>query len=307
MSNPVLDIAICTYRRPRQLEHLLSSLAQVELPEALDVQVSIVDNDPEGSAETLISCLTESFPMSLRYCRETRRGIPCARNRAIDEAHQHEAAYLVFIDDDEWVERDWLVNLVRCASEFGDKCVVSGRVRAQVPDGTSPVMAEFYERNCYSTGTRRQYCATNNVLIPIAVTRDLGLRFDESRPFAGGEDTLFFTEAVKRGVEIVFCAEAVVYEVIPAERVSIRWQSRRKYSAGTIQAVQKMSCGRGRLRTLLSGAFQLLAALAKIPLSRLGGRRDDAYRSWLKVCRSAGIVAGSLGTRSDFYRPDSGI
>ncbi|WP_051687192.1 glycosyltransferase family 2 protein [Microbulbifer sp. HZ11] len=305
MSNPILDIAICTYRRPRQLEHVLSSLSQMALPDTLETQISIVDNDPNGSAESLISSLCNSFPLRLRYYCEARRGIPCARNRAIEEAHRHGARYLVFIDDDEWVERSWLVNLVSCAFKLGGNCVVSGRVCARVPDGTSPVMAEFYERNCYITGTRRQYCATNNVLIPIAVTQDLGLRFDESRPFAGGEDTLFFTEVVKRGIEIVFCAEAVVYEVIPRERVSVRWQSRRKYSAGTTQAVQKMACGRGRLRILLSGFFQLLAAFIKIPFLQLGGRRDDAYRSWLKVCRSAGIVTGSMGARSDFYRTHS--
>ncbi|WP_232325187.1 glycosyltransferase family 2 protein [Microbulbifer agarilyticus] len=284
---------------------MLASLSQMVAPESMDIQVSVIDNDPEGGARAIVDNVSAGFPFRLQYCLEPRRGIACARNRAIDEAHRQGASYLVFIDDDEKVDRMWLFHLVRCALVFNGNCVISGRVRALVPEGTSPVMAEFFERKCYRTGERRQYCATNNVLIPIAVTRDLNLRFDESRPFAGGEDTLFFTEVVKKGVEVVFCAEAVVYEVIPRERISVAWQSRRKFSVGTTQALQKMSCGRRRPRILLSGFLQLVASVVKMPLFRLSGRADDAYRSWLKACRSAGIVVGVFGVRSDFYRPAS--
>lgn len=274
----------------------------MRIPGDLRLLVTVIDNDSAGSAEPVVVEMKALMPFPLRYCIEARRGIPCARNRAIVEALAAEADFLVYVDDDEWVEVDWLEQLYNYAlSQEG--AVICGRVTADVPKGTRAVMAEFFERKIYKTGTRRAYCATNNVLVPIAVVRDLNLRFDESRPLAGGEDTLFFTEASARGVEILYCAEAVVHEVIPKERISLRWQSRRKFAAGTTQAVQKRACGRRRMDVILSGAAQLVGAAASVPLYLAVGQRDNSYRSWLKVCRSAGLIGGAIGVRSDFYRP----
>ena len=297
----LLNIGVCSYRRPDQLRRLLQSFAGMRVPSSLQLLVTVIDNDPAGSAQPVVAEMKASLPFSLGYCHEMRRGIPCARNRAIAEALIAEADYLVFVDDDEWVEVDWLEQLYNYALSK-DGAVICGRVKAEVPEGTRAVMAEFFERKVYPTGARRAYCATNNVLIPIAVVRDLSLRFDESRPFAGGEDTLFFTEVSARGVEILYCAEAVVHEVIPAERISVRWQSRRKFAAGTTQAVQKRACGRGRMGIIQSGVAQLLGALISAPLHFATGRTDSGYRSWLKACRSAGLIGGAIGVRSDFYR-----
>ena len=301
---PLLNICVCSYKRPQQLLQLLQSFAEMRIPADLRLRITVVDNDTAGSAAKVVADLVDVLPIALEYCLEERAGIPFARNRAVDASLEANADYLVFVDDDEWVETGWLEQLYGFARSHSD-AVICGRVRAQVPAGTPPVMAEFYERKVYRTGQRRNYCATNNVLIPIAVVRDLGLRFDETHPMAGGEDTLFFTDVTAKGVEIIYCAEAVVHEVIPAERVSVSWQSRRKYSAGTTQAVQKLACGRKRAGIILSGLAQLLGALIKVPSCFLLGKKDDSYRSWLKVCRSAGLLGGALGSRANFYKPAS--
>lgn len=302
MPPKLIDICICSCLRPGLLEDTLSSLAAMRVPTGVRVEVTVVDNDPAGSAAPVAEKLAASFPLPLHYVCEPRRGIPFARNRGVTETLAKESDYLVFIDDDEWVEPDWLVRLYDYATELGGDAVVSGYVVADLPDDTAPLMAEFFQRKKGVTGERLEYCATNNVLIPIAVMRDLGLRFDESRPFAGGEDTLFFTEVTARGVEIVNCVEAVVHETIPPIRISTRWQARRKYSAGTTQAAQKIACGRARSSVFVSGIGQVLISLIKSCLFLLVGRRDESYRSWLKVCRSAGIAAGVFGVQVDFYK-----
>ncbi|WP_346837736.1 glycosyltransferase [Microbulbifer sp. SAOS-129_SWC] len=297
-----LNICICSCLRPGPLEVALTSLMRMDIPAGVRVEVTVVDNDPAGSAAPVANKLAASFPVPLHYVCEPRRGIPCARNRGVAEALRLEADYLIFIDDDEWVESSWLVQLYDCAVALGGNAVVSGYVIADVPESTPALMAEFYQRKKGQTGERLEYCATNNVLIPITVVRDLGLRFDESRPFAGGEDTLFFTAVAARGIDIVNCVEAVVHETIPPSRISAHWQARRKYSAGTTQAVQKIACGRSRVRVFVSGVGQVLISLVKSCLFMLLGRRRDCYRSWLKVCRSAGVIAGVFGAQLDFYK-----
>src|SRR5690606_40862979 len=65
--------------------------------------------------------------------------------------------------------------------------------------GVQTCALPIFKRKEYRTGQILQTCATNNVIIPVYVTRDLGLRFDETHPLAGGTDTLFFVEACARG------------------------------------------------------------------------------------------------------------
>lgn len=297
-----ISICICSCQRPEPLRTALSSLAHIQVPPGTQTTVTVVDNDPARSAEPVVAELISSFPLPLDYCLEPRRGIPFARNMCIQEAHRLEADYLVFIDDDEWVEADWLIQLYGYACSVGGTAIISGKVVSQLPPDADPNLSNFFKRKHYSTGERRRYCATNNVLIPITVTRDHGLRFDEGRPFAGGEDTLFFTEATARGFDILSCAEAVVYEGIPANRLSLRWLSRRKYTVGITQAVQKEITGQPRMRIIISGIVQLLAALPMSLVFFLLGQKLKCYRSWLKACRSAGIIGGVLGAEASFYR-----
>ena len=296
-----LDICICTCRRPEQLHRALSSLGEIQLPEGTRVSVTIVDNDPAQQGEPVVESLSSSFPLPIHYCFEPSRGIPFARNRCLDEAQAKGADYLIFIDDDEWVQPDWLVRLYEYARELGGGTVVCGTVISELPASAPDYFSMFFSRKKRRTGERLPYCATNNVLIPLAEVRRLGLRFDEKRPFAGGEDVMFFTEATTRGVSIFHCAEAVVYEDVPESRATIRWLSQRKYSVGITLAKQKLFAGRTRSGIFVSAVAQLVLASLVCGLTLFGSGRMRS-RSWLRMCRSAGIACGVFGGESQFYR-----
>ncbi|MFA0812998.1 glycosyltransferase family 2 protein [Microbulbifer epialgicus] len=300
---PLLDICICTCKRPEQLRRALRSLAELELPADADVAVTVVDNDPEDRAgQAVVESLTNDFPLQVLYALEERRGIPFARNRCIQEAQSKGANYLIFIDDDEWVARDWLVQLFQYAQELGGSAVVNGSVVRELPESAPAYYAKFFSRRRRQTGDRLTYCATNNVLIPMTVIRELGLSFDERDPFGGGEDVLFFTELNAKGGEIVHCVEAKVFESVPESRANLRWLSRRKYSAGITLAKQKLLSGRSRFGILMSALFQLLIAGVACLLGGVFGGRRLGSRPWLRLCRSVGMACGVFGARSDFYR-----
>lgn len=298
----VINLAICTCKRIQLLRQCLDSVAGAQVPAGASLIVTIIDNDAEQSARPLVDELSSAFPVPLRYVPEPRRGIPCARNRAIEEAHQLNADCLVFIDDDEWVTRDWLVRLYEYGVSQGGKMVVSGVVVSELPAETPDHVRAIFGAKEARTGDKLQACATNNVLIPIHVTRDLKLRFDESDPLAGGTDTVFFVEAVKRGVEIRRCAEAVVHEVVPASRATVRWLAKRKYRAGITEAWRKRQKGRGGLRIFVSAAVVVLIEATKSGVMALLGQATSRTRYWLKACKYAGVAAGALGRKVDSYR-----
>lgn len=299
---PSLNICICTCKRETLLVQCLESVARVEVPANVHVTVTVIDNDADRSAEPSVNALTRQFPFPLQYVCEPRRGIPLARNRALDETYRLGSDYLLFIDDDEWVRPDWLRIIYEYAVAQNGNVIVSGEVIPELPDTTPPEIRGVYKIKNRKTGERVQSCATNNVLVPVSMIRGWGLRFDESNPLAGGTDTIFFHEAVSRGAVIHKCAEALVHEAIPASRANLKWLAKRKYRAGITEAWRKQRKGRPRAIILLASGLRVLSAAARSGLMALLGNKLARNENWLKACKSAGVFAGVFGARVESYR-----
>ena len=98
-------VAVLTYRRPGDLADLLPLLAaQRRSVAGRKVELLVVDNDPEGGAAGQVAAAAATWG-GLAYAHEPRPGIAAARNRALDEAAEHDV--LVFLDDDERPSPGW--------------------------------------------------------------------------------------------------------------------------------------------------------------------------------------------------------
>jgi len=285
----------------------LESLAAIQVT-ALEVSIVVIDNDQQRSAEALVASLAPQFPFPLYYACEEKRGIPCARNRAIRQVEDLGSDYLVFIDDDEWVEPDWLEKLFSLCTEMGGSVVVSGGVVSELPATTPAHIAALFNTRLQNhiRGKQVEACATNNVLVPMALIRQHALKFDESKPLAGGTDIIFFKEATSKGVRIVKCPEALVHEIIPESRTRLGWLSKRKYRAGITEAWRKQQNGRSAFAVFVSATFQVVVLMFKALFSVLIGNRIARNQSWLKACRAVGVAAGVLGFKVDSYRTIDG-
>lgn len=295
-------VCICTYLREALLAECLESLAHMRLPQDSLVDVVVIDNDAKQSLCEFVVGLGEAFPHPLHYRCEQKRGIPCARNTAIEVAHELKADYLVFIDDDEQVEPDWLVELLGYCRNKGGKAVIHGAVDQRLPKDTPDHVQAIYQPKRRKTGESLTSCATNNVIVPIFITQEMGLRFDESNPLAGGTDTIFFTDATRRGVEIFECNEALVKETIPAERATLTWLSKRKFRAGITEAWRKQQKGRSKVSVFISAVLQLIIEMVKTAIATLLLMRVSRNRFWLKACKVAGVCAGLFGAKVDSYK-----
>ncbi len=294
----VLQISACTYRRPEGLRALFASLAAMHLPAGVAVSLCIVDNDTLPSAQALVGTLGASLDFEVRYVHEARPGIPMARNRAL--ALAGDADYVAFIDDDETVEPDWLVELwamARCSGAH----FVQGPVIMQVKSPHDQWWLEtvFFRLRSFPDGAPRSESWTNNVLIDMAFVREKGLCFDERLALDGGEDTLFFQDMVRSGGRGVFALKARVRECQPPARLNWSWGMQRQYRTGVTRA----NTVRLRRSRPVALAYCLVrsAAMAAVGCSHLltcplRGRRGLANGIAL-LCRSAGILLGAFGAR----------
>jgi GT2 family glycosyltransferase len=110
---PQVTAAVCTRNRPADLIKCLNSL--VNLPDD-GQEILVIDNCPADDASEHV---VRRFP-SVRYVRENRAGLDCARNRALREAR---GQIIAFIDDDAVADKNWLRRIAAPFAEPLTLCV----------------------------------------------------------------------------------------------------------------------------------------------------------------------------------------
>lgn len=297
-----INVCILTLQREELLSKCLASFESLEFPPGTSVSITVVDNDEMRASEGLVETFSNKLAMPVFYVCEPIRGIPVARNTAIEFSHKEDFDYMAFIDDDEWVASDWLMRAYSYCQSKGGAVVVSGNVVSEFPSDTPEHIKAVMQRKQRKTGVELSSCATNNVLFPIALTKDLGLRFDVTNPLAGGTDTIFFAEAKLKGVGIYKCAEALVYEKVPRSRATLAWMSRRKFRVGVTESRRRLSRGQGWAKIFVSSFFHIFVKLLAALLAVCTLNQQKRNRAWLKCCKAAGVLGGLVGVEVDSYK-----
>jgi succinoglycan biosynthesis protein ExoM len=245
---PIVYVAALTYRRPEDLTSLLGGLAALGLPTSWDVRFLIVDNDPEGSARSIVQSQHSRFSGRLHYVTEADPGIPAARNRALRMAKETAAELLCFLDDDEIPQADWLEVLIAHRTMSGAH-LIGGPLRRTAPPGRLTwkqalmVKSLIARRSLAECGAAVRASSsqpvpvyTSNWLCDIDAARKHDLWFDEKMRFSGGSDAAFYKEARAKGLKTSWCAEAIVSEPITHERLGIGYQFRRSRDQAIVDA-----------------------------------------------------------------------
>lgn len=197
------------------------------------VNTSEADMDDLSALEALNS--TGLAELTVLF--EERRGIPYARNRALDFARGKRSDWLAFIDDDCTPARDWLGTLCEGIADTSADAVAGGW--SIHPDGNpSPWLPSTvwgqreYLRNgrAIQPGGYLTTAYTRSVMFSLqrCEAPDALLRFDVSRTDRGGSDVVFFEEFVERGGKIVYWPLSHVVEFFGGERLFLRWHIKRK-------------------------------------------------------------------------------
>lgn len=298
----LINICICTYKRPELLRACLGSLQKMQQPELTQLTVTVVDNDVEGSAQDVVESFKKTVRCKVVYQIEPRRGIPCARNRALDLSLEMLADSIVFIDDDETVRSDWFVELIKASEVYGRNSVVHGCVVSKLNDDVSPSISGLFNKKTRKEGQQLSACATDNVLIPMSFVRAHKLRFDESKPLAGGTDTIFFTQASQLGVKIYQTNRAVVDETVPNSRSTLKWLIRRKFRAGLTEAWRKRQKGRSRASLIFSAGVQFSISFLEVVFFMVVFNPLERNKNLLKLGKFAGVLMGCFNVKIDSYK-----
>lgn len=307
MSSERVVICALTYLRPRGLARLLEGLTELRIPDRIEAEVVIVDNDPERSAESVLESTTAAAGWSgppVHYVSEPARGISHARNAAVAAATDLGADWICFIDDDEWPDVAWLEEFLATARATGAD-IVSGPVEAEF-EQTPPswvVDGRFFEGRRHEHNQPMHYATTSSVLIRRSVLDQVDGPFDPVFGMSGGEDTHLFAQLRELGCRLVWSDRAVVHETIPPSRTTTEWLLQREFRRGQTLGLSLKHRQAGALLLARRGAKGLveIGAGAAMTVAGLPRGRAGWFRGVRRMGFGVGILSGLIGRQHQEY------
>jgi GT2 family glycosyltransferase len=306
---PRVALCVITYHRPAGLARLLGALQDLRLPGAApEIQLVVVDNDPEASARGVCDELGARLPFPVSYRVEKRRGIPQARNAALGAA-MGTADFVAFLDDDEIPDPDWLAELLRVQRLYDADAVAGPSL--SLFDAPPPRWIEeggFFERPRWPTGRPLHAAFTGNVLVRTRSLAAMEALFDERLALTGSEDSEFFQRFARAGHRIVWCDTAVVHDSVPEACVNLGWILTRAYRSGAAEAYIERKLVPGpttAVRVLTHGAYCIAKGSLLLAVAAPRGRAAAAVALRL-ASFGAGRVGGLVGLLYPEYRRTHG-
>jgi succinoglycan biosynthesis protein ExoM len=226
-----INVCVCTFKRPVLLRRLLNELDRQRTDGLFNYSAVVVDNDHSKSAQDVIRTFQQTSNLDVLYCVEPEQSIALARNKAVENANGN---FVAFIDDDEFPDQNWLLNLFKAYNEYkADGILGPVLPYYETKPAVWIIKGKFHERPSHESGTILPWnlTRTGNVLL----RRDIFVGKDNMfRPEfgSGGEDRDFFRRMIKQGYKFVWCAEAPVFEVVPPERCRRSFMLRRALLRG---------------------------------------------------------------------------
>ena len=119
-----ISLILCTYNRCQSLAKTLDSVAASTLPEWVEWEVLVMDNNSHDQTREVVEDFCCRYPGRFRYLFECQQGKSYALNAGIRDAR---GDVLAFTDDDAIVEPEWLWNLTS-ALHSGEWSGAGGRI-----------------------------------------------------------------------------------------------------------------------------------------------------------------------------------
>lgn len=288
-----ISICICTFKRPMYLQRLLVKIGTQKTGNYYDFSVVIVDNDDKESGRSVVQEVKRWANYEISYDVEPERSISLARNRTVRNAKGN---LIAFIDDDEFPDEDWLLNLYKAlVSEQADGVLGPVMPHFENKPPRWLVKSGLLERSRFETGKKlseAKHMRTGNVLLWRSIFDQDGGLFDPAYGKSGGGDAVFFAKMIKKGKKFVWCNSACVYETVPLERQTRMYHIRRAFTRGMTTSWEVPFFSTGTIKSVI--AIALYSTI--LPLTLLLGQHLF-INLLVKDCDHIAKLLGYLGIK----------
>ena len=240
-----LSLVIATYNRAEQLMVTLGSVA-MQSAEAESWECIVVDNNSSDNTQERVEAFKKKYnTLNIKYVFEQNQGLSYARNAGIMASH---GDIVAFIDDDERIVEDFITAYIELFDQHPDAMAAGGEIIAEYPTGRPRWMSRYTERpiaNPMSFGDKVKLFPAGripgggNMAMRRRLFDSVGM-FNTSlgrtgKHLLGGEESDLFERIVKHEYRVYYAPRAVMYHIIPEEKLSYDYFVRLATNTGISQ------------------------------------------------------------------------
>ena len=259
----MLSIIVCTYNRDKYLYGALRCITENGFP-AEAYEIILVNNMSTDNTESECQKFGKDYPnVNFRYFVETNQGLSYARNRGIKESH---GETLLFLDDDSYIQQDYLKNLQRQLNDHPEADAFGGKIDPIFESGEAPKWLSKWNYSWVSAiDMGDEVCQFEGKAFPIGA--NMGIRkatiektgvFNtqlgrSKKNLMGGEEKDLFERIRQQGGNIYYFPDVVVQHLIPPSRTTYEYVKRLGEGVGMSERIRTLNVSRWKyLKRLLS-------------------------------------------------------
>lgn len=297
----MISFIICTYNRANILKKCIDSVVDSCSKHLDDIEILVIDNNSSDNTSVLVEELATRNEY-IKYYKELNVGLSFARNRGIKEAN---GSYVVFLDDDVILDKDYLINLLQFINNNNDVVCIAGKIipiwKQEKPKWFSDEFFSIIGETRYGSEVRileeREYPMGGNMIFLKSTFNEIGY-FNTDLGIKG--DKLFLGEEVdicervrKRGYDLYYSPDLVCHHRVHENKVN------KEYILNRLRLEGK-SVAKWHMDTL--NKFGLIKSLVRryciltirdIPLYMISSkfRLDSAFAKKCKYLRSKEYIS----------------
>lgn len=230
-----ITVAICTWNRCALLEKTLEQVARLSIPQGVEWELLVVNNNSTDATDDVLAAFTERLPLHSVF--EAEPGLSHARNRAVREAT---GDYILWTDDDVLVDEEWLKAYCEAFASWPEAAIFGGNIEPWFAGEPPHWLPRVWSRVASAYASRdlgEQSVALSKDVIPFGA--NFAVRAAEQRRYLydprlgvrpdsimGGEETTVIRHMMADGITGRWVAGARVKHYIPAARQSIAYLRR---------------------------------------------------------------------------------
>jgi glycosyltransferase involved in cell wall biosynthesis len=258
-----ISAIVCTYNREKYLGKALESLAAQTLSPGF-FEVVIINNNSTDNTERICSAFHEKYSnIPYKYFIETNQGLSYARNRGIKESA---AALVTFIDDDAWLDKNFLKEVVGFMESRKEAVSVGGTILLDYEDKEPVWQTKYlaslfgYFKYSYKTEAFRKtdYPRGSNMTFRKTIFEQIGDFNTElgriGLNLSGGEEKDIYQRIYAKNLPVYNLPNAIVYHAVPVSRTKIEFVKRQATGVG-ISEWQRV---KGSIKMIIGRYFQEL-------------------------------------------------
>lgn len=295
-----ISAIVPTHNRSASLVGTLNSLCQQSLP-AEQYEIVVVDNASSDDTPKVIQAWLQSDQaiasgISISYVHEGRLGLHFARHAGVRSA---KGDILAFTDDDAVVDVHWLEALLDPYASPRVGCV-GGKILPRWLADPPAWLMPYATGNLSLLDLGKEKISLDwpgifgcNLSVRKSVLYEVGGFNPDSfgDTWLGDGETGLLCKVMDAKYEIVYTPDAVVWHVIPQQRLTLRYLKSRRANQGACDAYAYYRTYRSRKRHLLHKSAAMLVCALRAKARALVHRpfKDAAYyryELWASYCAS---------------------